>query len=117
MRYSILESVDLFSCIFFYLLTEKTPLCAKYIVSSFSRMHSDGIEDGSKRYKTERLKQSDTSSDARKAKDGIHPDAEKEPLAPWPDNINPYTGESGGPKGPEPTRFGDWERKGRVSDF
>lgn len=21
------------------------------------------------------------------------------------------------PRGPEPTRFGDWERKGRVSDF
>ena len=25
--------------------------------------------------------------------------------------------ESGGPKGPEPTRYGDWERKGIVSDF
>lgn len=25
--------------------------------------------------------------------------------------------EVGGPKGPEPTRYGDWERKGRVSDF
>lgn len=25
--------------------------------------------------------------------------------------------ERGGPKGPEPTRFGDWERKGIVSDF
>ena len=25
--------------------------------------------------------------------------------------------ELGGPKGPEPTRFGDWERKGIVSDF
>ena len=25
--------------------------------------------------------------------------------------------EIGGPKGPEPTRFGDWEVKGRVSDF
>jgi homeobox protein ESX1 len=25
--------------------------------------------------------------------------------------------ESGGPAGPEPTRYGDWERKGRVSDF
>jgi hypothetical protein len=25
--------------------------------------------------------------------------------------------ESGGPKGPEPTRYGDWERNGRVSDF
>ena len=25
--------------------------------------------------------------------------------------------ELGGPAGPEPTRYGDWERKGRVSDF
>lgn len=25
--------------------------------------------------------------------------------------------EIGGPKGAEPTRFGDWEQKGRCSDF
>ena len=25
--------------------------------------------------------------------------------------------EVGGPKGPEPTRFGDWERNGRCVDF
>ncbi len=25
--------------------------------------------------------------------------------------------EVGGPSGPEPTRYGDWERKGIVSDF
>jgi hypothetical protein len=25
--------------------------------------------------------------------------------------------ELGGPKGPEPTRFGDWEKKGITSDF
>jgi hypothetical protein len=25
--------------------------------------------------------------------------------------------EFGGPAGPEPTRYGDWERNGRVSDF
>jgi len=25
--------------------------------------------------------------------------------------------EIGGPEGPEPTRYGDWERKGIVSDF
>ena len=30
---------------------------------------------------------------------------------------NPKTGEIGGPKGKEPTRYGDWERKGRISDF
>jgi hypothetical protein len=25
--------------------------------------------------------------------------------------------ESGGPSGPEPTRYGDWEKKGLTSDF
>ncbi len=25
--------------------------------------------------------------------------------------------EIGGPAGPEPTRYGDWERKGRCVDF
>ena len=25
--------------------------------------------------------------------------------------------EIGGPKGPDPTRYGDWERKGRCIDF
>ncbi|WP_395830201.1 DUF1674 domain-containing protein [Elstera sp.] len=25
--------------------------------------------------------------------------------------------EFGGPQGPEPTRFGDWEKNGRCSDF
>ncbi|XP_039143951.1 succinate dehydrogenase assembly factor 4, mitochondrial [Dioscorea cayenensis subsp. rotundata] len=30
---------------------------------------------------------------------------------------NKVTGEVGGPRGPEPTRYGDWERGGRCSDF
>jgi hypothetical protein len=25
--------------------------------------------------------------------------------------------EKGGPKGPEPTRYGDWENNGRCTDF
>ena len=29
----------------------------------------------------------------------------------------PPTGEEGGPSGPEPTRYGDWERKGLAVDF
>ncbi|GMJ14966.1 hypothetical protein HRI_005165800 [Hibiscus trionum] len=33
------------------------------------------------------------------------------------DRVNKETGEVGGPKGPEPTRYGDWERNGRCSDF
>ena len=33
------------------------------------------------------------------------------------DNAKPLAKESGGPKGPEPTRYGDWEHKGRCTDF
>jgi len=31
--------------------------------------------------------------------------------------VEQMPGEIGGPAGPEPTRFGDWEFKGRCSDF
>jgi len=32
-------------------------------------------------------------------------------------NATPLEKEVQGPKGPEPTRYGDWERKGIASDF
>ena len=32
------------------------------------------------------------------------------------ENVN-LPKEQGGPKGPEPTRYGDWEKGGRCSDF
>ncbi|MBN8962271.1 MAG: DUF1674 domain-containing protein [Rhizobiales bacterium] len=32
-------------------------------------------------------------------------------------NAKPAVPEINGPKGPEPTRFGDWEVKGIASDF
>ncbi len=44
-------------------------------------------------------------------------DVEAVAFAPFPNNTNPSTGEVKGPTGPEPTRYGDWERKGRCSDF
>jgi hypothetical protein len=47
----------------------------------------------------------------------MHPAQKDDPLPSWPNDTNPHTGEVGGPRGPEPTRYGDWERKGRVSDF
>jgi hypothetical protein len=33
------------------------------------------------------------------------------------DAARPADHENGGPTGPEPTRFGDWERKGLAVDF
>jgi hypothetical protein len=37
------------------------------------------------------------------------------PPAPTPPAALPK--EYGGPAGPEPTRYGDWEQKGRCTDF
>ena len=37
--------------------------------------------------------------------------------APADAEATPFQAETGGPKGPEPTRYGDWERKGRCIDF
>lgn len=34
-----------------------------------------------------------------------------------PQNTPPLTKEIGGRKGPEPTRYGDWENNGIASDF
>lgn len=46
------------------------------------------------------------------------PDSGTEPAAPTPPAKRPaQKDEKGGPVWPEPTRYGDWERKGRVSDF
>ncbi|MBU2167492.1 MAG: DUF1674 domain-containing protein [Alphaproteobacteria bacterium] len=33
------------------------------------------------------------------------------------DAAGPTSDEVGGPRGPEPTRYGDWERKGLAVDF
>lgn len=52
----------------------------------------------------------------------LHPDARKPVKAAFEGNVNPITGEQGGPK-QEPVRRwsnedeGDWSYKGRVSDF
>ena len=37
--------------------------------------------------------------------------------APDPAKAGERPKEFGGPKGPEPTRYGDWERKGLAVDF
>lgn len=41
---------------------------------------------------------------------------DKKPAPPAPEQTDKPK-EIGGPKGPEPTRYGDWERNGRCTDF
>ena len=42
---------------------------------------------------------------------------EAEKPEPKPVAQKPLPKEIGGVKGPEPTRYGDWEHKGRCTDF
>jgi hypothetical protein len=45
------------------------------------------------------------------------PAAEPAPVAPKPAKPTETATETGGPKGLEPTRYGDWEKNGRCIDF
>jgi len=47
--------------------------------------------------------------------DPVESDKNAEPSVKRDDSARPR--ELGGPAGPEPTRYGDWERKGRCIDF
>ena len=54
----------------------------------------------------------DSAEDAR----GLTPDETQEQRRPDAARETPGR-EIGGPQGPEPTRYGDWERNGRCTDF
>ena len=47
----------------------------------------------------------------------VRPALEERAAAPRPRATQQPEGETGGPKGPEPTRYGDWEKGGRCFDF
>lgn len=53
--------------------------------------------------------------DAKPREPDEKPDAVVRPQPPR--GVPQPPGEMNGPKGPEPTRFGDWEKNGRCSDF
>jgi hypothetical protein len=42
---------------------------------------------------------------------------EEKPAQTLPQDTKEKPTEIGGPKGPEPTRYGDWENNGRCTDF
>lgn len=53
---------------------------------------------------------------SKQSPDTERPEAPATPEATRPD-ADPAPKEIGGPRGLEPTRYGDWERKGRCIDF
>ncbi|KAG2393432.1 hypothetical protein C9374_006963 [Naegleria lovaniensis] len=63
------------------------------------------------------LEQSQMNMEGDENSDDFEVGVEKEELAKYVNPYNPETGEVNGPKGAEPTRFGDWEKSGRCVDF
>lgn len=59
---------------------------------------------------------SDHDADPRKRRPAEPAGAPPRPDA-RPARPRQMPGEVDGPKGPEPTRYGDWEKGGRASDF
>ncbi|MGF1640684.1 MAG: succinate dehydrogenase assembly factor 4 [Rhodospirillales bacterium] len=58
-----------------------------------------------------------TANDTTKTETAAaEPEESGQPAAPAAGD-RPAAAEIGGPQGPEPTRYGDWERKGRCVDF
>jgi hypothetical protein len=57
------------------------------------------------RKKTRELENPSTTSTETDSESGVN------------EGLNPKTGEVNGPRGKEPTRYGDWAFKGRTTDF
>lgn len=118
-------------------VTDVVDLCMPYVRSNFSvpfisftrqqlpeialnfRHHSEDSKAGNDKSKRRKGKTPTGKLDDKWENEGEErqPQGEQEPLERFPNDTNPITGEIGGPRGPEPTRYGDWERKGRVTDF
>jgi hypothetical protein len=64
--------------------------------------------------KPRKLTKAEIAARIREAGQRAKVEAEERRKAAHPQVLAP---ELGGPKGPEPTRYGDWEKKGITSDF
>src|ERR1700736_3460472 len=88
--------------------SEKVSMCG---VAGFSIVFARVSGGSSGRILADFAPMQNAPGDLERAADA---EAVQAPEAPVP-YVKPR--ETGGPPGPEPTRFGDWERKGRCIDF
>jgi hypothetical protein len=78
----------------------------------------NGTHSGTLRAMSEPVTYSNASKSASQATDSrqqSNSDKQEADLQSEPEKMEKR--EIGGPQGPEPTRYGDWERKGRCIDF
>jgi len=75
------------------------------------------VEKASPRYREHRILSRKHAESGKAAKAAAPPPGKPPGKKKQKDLPLTKTTETGGPDGPEPTRYGDWERKGRCVDF
>jgi len=96
------------------------PLSPKYMSTKLNRPSPPPLPREQQREFEELLRNTQTAD--RDAALDMHPDARRPLRAEFEGDVNPTTGEEGGPKREPVGRWGedaggDWSFKGRVSDF
>lgn len=98
------------SCLKSESLVESATNSAIRFVSSSARQPQPEQANLSEERRGEHVKEKLTNDDQKDQNDDAEDEVDEY-------GVNKVTGEVGGPRGPEPTRYGDWERNGRCSDF
>jgi len=76
------------------------------------------LEDDAKKKELDQIREElRQKEEQEKKQDAIEEEKAQESEVVYGELVNEVTGERGGPKGQEPTEYGDWQRKGRVTDF
>jgi hypothetical protein len=95
-----------------------------YQTDRYSRPGPIPLGDRAKQREFEALVRQQTIEDQRQAEEelakeeaGNAEETKSEDSLIDENGVNRLTGEVNGPRGAEPTRYGDWEYKGRVYDF
>ncbi|KAJ7514108.1 hypothetical protein O6H91_23G028000 [Diphasiastrum complanatum] len=82
------------------------------LLFSRSLLSLNNVKEDNNNVKEGQMKETDEQNETYLGKDEPSASADQDGA-----RKNPETREVGGPGGPEPTRYGDWEKAGRCCDF
>ncbi|KAJ7514107.1 hypothetical protein O6H91_23G028000 [Diphasiastrum complanatum] len=95
-----------------FLLQALNFLVCTGLLFSRSLLSLNNVKEDNNNVKEGQMKETDEQNETYLGKDEPSASADQDGA-----RKNPETREVGGPGGPEPTRYGDWEKAGRCCDF
>ena len=86
-------------------------------MNDFATLHGGPAASGKRVYVRTRMQKTTEAEIERRRKEAAKRALEEADIRNREHDANVLDKELGGRKGPEPTRYGDWEKKGITSDF